>query len=162
MDGKMRHHRRPSKWYSFRWAIRTNLMNWIIIHLTFIVLCTLFCLCNRRRGTSPLKAEFLIWLKGVNFCDVLLCVFFSAGTNFADRGQSAKFAKIRTRKIFMLHGIYSHRNKPIRRPMRTSVASQLCLFGTVESHFLEPSIVRTTHIWSYITCILRNINIKLS
>ena len=30
--------------------------------------------------------------------------FYSAATNFADRGQSAKSAKIRTRKIFMLHG----------------------------------------------------------
>ena len=40
------------------------------------------------------------------FCGVLFCGFFSAGTNFADRGRSAKFAKIRTRKIFMLQGMY--------------------------------------------------------
>ena len=32
----------------------------------------------------------------------ILWGFFSAGTNFSDQGQSAKFAKIRTRKIFML------------------------------------------------------------
>ena len=44
---KMRHHRRPSKWCSFRWPIRTNLMNWIAVHLTFFVLCTFFCLPNR-------------------------------------------------------------------------------------------------------------------
>ena len=30
--------------------------------------------------------------------------FFLRELSFADRGQSAKFAKIRTRKIFMLHG----------------------------------------------------------
>ena len=55
--------------------------------------------------SSPLKAEFSIWLKGVNFCGVLFCgFFFLRELIFADRGQSAKFAKIRTRKIFMLHG----------------------------------------------------------
>ena len=53
--------------------------------------------------TSPLKAEFLVWLKGVNYCGVLFCgFFFSAETNFCG---SAKFAKIRTRKIFMLRGM---------------------------------------------------------
>ena len=30
---------------------------------------------------------------------------FSAGANFADRGQFPESAKIRTRKIFMLHGM---------------------------------------------------------
>ena len=56
--------------------------------------------------TSPLKAEFLIWLKGVNFWGVLFCGFFFLWELiFADRGQPAKFAKIRTRKIFMLRGI---------------------------------------------------------
>ena len=44
-------------------------------------------------------------LKGVNFCGVLFCAFFILRELiFADRGQSAKSAKIRTRKIFMLHG----------------------------------------------------------
>ena len=36
----------------------------------------------------------------------ILRVFFLRELIFADRGQSAKFAKIRTRKIFMLHGSY--------------------------------------------------------
>ena len=44
---KIAHHRRPSKWCSFRWPFRTNLMNWIAVHLTILVLCTLFCLRNR-------------------------------------------------------------------------------------------------------------------
>ena len=104
----MRHHRRPSKWCSLRWPIHTNLMKWIAVHLKFFVLCTLFCLRNRlpHNGTSPLKAEFLIWLKGVKFCGVSFCaLFFLRELIFADRGQSAKFAKIRTRKIFMLHSI---------------------------------------------------------
>ena len=34
----------------------------------------------------------------------ILRVFFLRELIFADRGQSAKSAKIRTRKIFMLHG----------------------------------------------------------
>ena len=59
------------------------------------------------RFTSPLKAEFLIWLKGFNFCGVLFWgFFFLRELIFADRGQSAKFAKIRTRKIFMLYGSF--------------------------------------------------------
>ena len=46
------------------------------------------------------KAEFLIWLKGVNFCGVIFCgFFFLRELIFADRGQSAKFAKIRTPKF---------------------------------------------------------------
>ena len=32
--------------------------------------------------------------------------FFLRELMFADRGQSVKFAKIRTRKIFMLQGIF--------------------------------------------------------
>ena len=44
---KIAHHRRPSKWCSFRWPIRTNLMNWIAVHLAILFLCTLFCLRNR-------------------------------------------------------------------------------------------------------------------
>ena len=52
------------------------------------------------------KSRALIWLKGVNFSGVLFCgVFFLRELIFADRGQSAKFSKIRTRKIFMLLGI---------------------------------------------------------
>ena len=101
----------PSKSCSFRWAIRTNVMNWIAVHLTFLVLCTLFCLRSRLphyvkiQFISPLKAELLIWLKGVNFCGVLFCgFFFLRELIFVDQGQSAKFARIRTRKIFMLHG----------------------------------------------------------
>ena len=35
---------------------------------------------------------------------ILRVFFFLRQLIFADRGQSAKFAKIRTRKIFMLHG----------------------------------------------------------
>ena len=64
--------------------------------------------------TSPLKAEFFILLKGVNFCGLLFCrFFFLRELIFADRGQSAKFAKIKTRKIFMLHGIVlGTRSKP--------------------------------------------------
>ena len=47
-------------------------------------------------------------LKGVNFCGVLFCGFFILRELiFADRGQSAKYAKIKTRKIFMLHDIYA-------------------------------------------------------
>ena len=63
----------------------------------------------RPSGTSLLNALFLIWLKGINLCSVLFCGFFFilrelfAGF-FADRGHSAKSAKIGTRKIFMLHG----------------------------------------------------------
>ena len=61
----------------------------------------------RSSGISLLKAEFKIWLKGVNFCGVLFCgCFFLRELIFADRGQSAKSAKIRIRKIFMLHGIF--------------------------------------------------------
>ena len=37
----------------------------------------------------------------------ILRVFFLRELIFADRGQSAKFAKIRTRKIFMLNGKYT-------------------------------------------------------
>ena len=60
----------------------------------------------RPSGTSLLKALFLIRLKGANFCGVLFCGFFILRELiFADRDQSAKSAKIRTRKIFMLHGI---------------------------------------------------------
>ena len=33
--------------------------------------------------------------------------FFLRELIFADRGQPAKFAKIRTRKIFMLHGSFA-------------------------------------------------------
>ena len=41
-------------------------------------------------------------MEGVNFCGVLFCGgFFLRELIFADRGQSAKSAK-----IFMLHGIY--------------------------------------------------------
>ena len=59
----------------------------------------------RPSGADLLKVEFLIRLKGVNFCGVLFCgCFFLRELIFADRGQSAKSAKIRTRKIFMLHG----------------------------------------------------------
>ena len=59
----------------------------------------------RPSGTSLLKALFLICLKGVNFCGALFCGFFILRELiFADRGQSAKSAKIRTCKIFMLHG----------------------------------------------------------
>ena len=60
----------------------------------------------RLSGIRLLKALFLIRLKGVNFCGVLVCGFFILRELiFADRGQPAKFAKIRTRKIFMLRGI---------------------------------------------------------
>ena len=63
--------------------------------------------------SSAGKAEFLIWLKGVNFCGVIFCVFFFLRELiFADRGQSAKFAKIRTCKIFMLHGFELLIEKP--------------------------------------------------
>ena len=62
----------------------------------------------RLSGADLLKVEFLIWLKGVNICGVLFCrCLFLRELIFADRGQSAKSAKIRTRKIFMLHGITS-------------------------------------------------------
>ena len=58
----------------------------------------------RSSSISLLKAEFLIWLKGVNFCGVLFCgCYFLREQNFADRSQCANSAKIRTRKIFMLH-----------------------------------------------------------
>ena len=44
-------------------------------------------------------------MEGVNFCGVLFCgCFFLLELIFADRGQSAKSAKMRTRKIFMLPG----------------------------------------------------------
>ena len=56
-----------------------------------------FCVCT---GKHQFRS------KGVNFCGVLFCgFFFLRELIFADRGQSAKFAKIRTRKIFMLHSI---------------------------------------------------------
>ena len=56
----------------------------------------------RPSGISLLKALFLIWLKGVNFCGVLFCGFFIPREQiFADRSPSAKSAKISTRKIFM-------------------------------------------------------------
>ena len=56
-------------------------------------------------GTSLLKALFLIGLKGVNFCGFLFWgCFILRELFFADRGQSVKSAKIKTRKIFMLHG----------------------------------------------------------
>ena len=75
----------------------------------------------RLNGTSLLKALFLIWLKGVNFCGVLFCGFFILRELiFADRGQSAKSAKIRTRKIFMLHGTYSIATISMRFSMRFS------------------------------------------
>ena len=108
-------------------------MYWITVHFTFSVLYTLFCLRNRLpyvsklwlpftmennvrvlvwvqfitpSGTSLLQAKFSIWLQGVIFCGVLFCgYFFLRELIFADRGQSAKSAKIRTRKIFMLHGM---------------------------------------------------------
>ena len=51
----------------------------------------------RPSGTSLLKALFLIWLKGVNFCGVLFCGFvILQELFFAHRGQSVKSAKIRT------------------------------------------------------------------
>ena len=60
----------------------------------------------RPSGTSLLKALFLIRLKGVNFCGDLFCGFFILRELiFADRGQSAKSAKIRILKIFILHGM---------------------------------------------------------
>ena len=53
----------------------------------------------RPSGTSLLKALFLIRLKGVNFCGVLFCgIFILRELIFADQGQSAKSAKIKTRK----------------------------------------------------------------
>ena len=57
----------------------------------------------RPSGLDLLKVEFLIWLKGVNLCGVLFCGCFFLWELI---GQSAKSAKIRTRKIFMVHGIY--------------------------------------------------------
>ena len=60
----------------------------------------------RPHGTSLLKALFSIGLKGVNFCGVLFCEFFILRELiFVDRGKSAKSAKIRTHKIFLLHGM---------------------------------------------------------
>ena len=55
------------------------------------------------------KNVVLILLKGVNFCGVLFYRFFILRELiFVDRGQSAKSAKIRTRKIFMIHGIFTY------------------------------------------------------
>ena len=48
----------------------------------------------RPSSTSLLKALFLIWLKGVNFCGVLFCGFFySAGTNFCGSSSIRKIRK---------------------------------------------------------------------
>ena len=61
----------------------------------------------RPSGTSLLKALFLIRVKGVNFLRRFILRFsILRELIFADRGQSAKSAKIGTRKIFMLHGIH--------------------------------------------------------
>ena len=49
------------------------------------------------------KAKFFIGLNEVNICDVLFCgSIFLQEFIFADRGQSAK---IKTRNIFMQHGM---------------------------------------------------------
>ena len=45
----------------------------------------------------------------------ILRFFFLQEQIFADRGQSAKFAKIRTRKIFMLHSTCFHQRLPCHK-----------------------------------------------
>ena len=91
----------------------------------------------RPSGTSLLKALFLIRLKGVNFCGVLFCGFFILEELiFADRGQSAKSAKIRTRKIFMLHGIV------VARGLTTSSVKNDSVFKSVLPHTNDHDIFR--------------------
>ena len=73
----------------------------LIIMLMFLFKSNVY----RPSGTIQLKVLFLIWLKGVNFFGVLFCgSFILRELTFADRGQSPKSAKIRSRKVFMLHG----------------------------------------------------------
>ena len=64
-------------------------------HLIFNFYCTI---CQVKVHSKNVAS------KGVNFCSVLFCRFFiPRELIFVDLGQSAKSAKIRTRKIFMLH-----------------------------------------------------------
>ena len=57
------------------------------------------------KSKNGAKYYFLRCMLGVaHLIRTLFCgFFFLRELIFADRGQSAKFAKIRTRKIFMLH-----------------------------------------------------------
>ena len=90
------------------------------IQATFTVMLLFFVQCISPSGTSLLKPEFLICLKGVKFAAFYFAgVFFLREQIFADRGQSAKSAKMRTREIFMLHG-----NKGRRRSGETIVLSK--------------------------------------
>ena len=82
---KMRHHRRPTKWCSFRWPIRTNLMNWMLFtwHFLFFVHCfvcvtdCLISLCS-----SPIyNAPMCDWRELIAAA-FYFAAFFSAGTKF--------------------------------------------------------------------------------
>ena len=65
------------------------------------------------KSKNGAKYYFLRCMLGVaHLIRTLLCgFFFLRELIFADRGQSAKFAKIRTRKIFMLHDNICKQNR---------------------------------------------------
>ena len=84
----------------------------LLLHATTGIIINVNSSCLRpispQQRKFTLKSRVLYWTEGSTFLRrFILREFFSAVIYFCrDRGQSAKSAKVKTRKIFMLHGIY--------------------------------------------------------